>query len=465
MDIPQSNFAPSLEALHDMDNSIRDSIIMDLPVAVYTTDKTGIITFYNKAAAELWGHMPDIGKDRWCGSLRLYWPDGTPMPHEECPMAVTLRDEREARGTDAIAERPDGSRFTFMPFPVLLRNKQGEIVGALNVLHDISDQRRDEETAQRLAAIVESSDDAIVSKDLAGIVTTWNKGAERIFGYTDEEMIGHSITTVIPPDRLHEEPSIVERIRQGVRIDHYETIRQRKDGTRINVSLTVSPVKNASGRVVGASKIARDITDKKESEERILMLMREVNHRVKNQYAVILSMIRETSSRTKDITEFEQQIRERIMALARSHDLLVHATWRGATLSDLLLEQVKPFGDENRLTMTGPSMVLQPNAVQYLGIAFHELATNSAKYGVFSSESGEINVDWFVGDEGKTFYLAWTEAGGPPVRLGRNRGFGKTVLERITPLSLGGEGMLEQSANRIVWTVRAPMENIRATSV
>lgn len=371
----------------------------------------------------------------------------------------------EVRGEDVIAERPDGTRVTFLPHPLLLRNDQGEVVGALNMVRDISAQKRDEETAQRLAAIVESSDDAIVSKDLNGMVKTWNNSAERMFGFTAADMIGQSITRIIPPERIHEESGIIERIRKGQRVDHYETIRQRKDGTRINVSLTVSPVKNTAGRVIGASKIARDITEKKESEERILMLMREVNHRVKNQYAVILSMIRETGSRTTDIAEFEQQVRERIMALARSHDLLVHATWRGAAVSDLLLEQIKPFGDENRVVMTGPAIILQPNAVQYLGIAFHELATNSAKYGVFSSEQGSINVDWFVGDAGKTFYLAWTESGGPPVKLRRNQGFGRTVLERITPLSLGGEGMLEQSHNRVVWTVRAPMENIRATIV
>lgn len=386
------------------------------------------------------------------------------MRHDECPMAVTLREGREVRGLEAIAERPDGSRVSFLPFPVLLRDKRGKITGALNMLVDISEPKRDEDTAQRLAAIVESSDDAIISKDLSGTIRSWNKGAERIFGYTAEEMIGRSITLLIPTDRLNEEPSIVNRIRKGERIDHYETIRRRKDGTRIHVSLSVSPVKNSSGRVVGASKIARDITEKKEAEDRILMLMREVNHRVKNQYAVILSMIRETSNRTNDTAEFEQHIRERIMALARSHDLLVHAAWRGATVSDLLVAQIKPFGDETRVTMSGPSITLQPNAVQYLGIAFHELATNSAKYGVFSAERGTIIVDWYVGDEGRTFYLAWIESGGPIVRLGRNRGFGKVVLERVTPLSLGGEGILEQTPNRIVWTVRAPMENIAAST-
>lgn len=176
-------------------------------------------------------------------------------------------------------------------------------------------------------------------------------------------------------------------------------------------------------------------------------------------------MIRETGNRTGDNTEFEQQVRERIMALARSHDLLVHAEWRGATISDLLLAQIKPFGDESSIAISGPLIVLQPNAVQYLGIAFHELATNSAKYGVFSAESGNITVDWHVGDDGRTFYLAWTESNGPPIKLGRNQGFGKIVLERVTPLSLGGEGILEQTPKHLVWTVRAPMENIAASIV
>ncbi|TIW77738.1 MAG: sensor histidine kinase, partial [Mesorhizobium sp.] len=139
-----------------------------------------------------------------------------------------------------------------------------------------------------------------------------------------------------------------------------------------------------AGRIVGASKIARDITSAKESEERIRMLMREVNHRVKNQYAVILSMIRETNKRSGSPDVFEKQVRERIMALSRSHDLLVSADWKGATVADLLLAQAKPFGREDAIGLHGPALVLTPNAVQYLGIAFHELCTNSAKYGVLS---------------------------------------------------------------------------------
>src|SRR5580704_17255333 len=130
-----------------------------------------------------------------------------------------------------------------------------------------------------LASIVESSNDAIVSKNLDGIITSWNNGAERVFGYTAEEAIGQPITIVIPQDRQDEERTILTRIRRGERIDHFETIRQRRDGSLTVVSLTVSPVKNAEGKIVGASKIARDITGQKRSQEQITTLAREAEHR------------------------------------------------------------------------------------------------------------------------------------------------------------------------------------------
>jgi len=118
-----------------------------------------------------------------------------------------------------------------------------------------------DDTHQRLAAIVESSDDAILSKDLNGIILSWNSGAERLFGYKAEEILGKCVTTLIPADRLDEEPRILERIRRGERVEPYETVRQRKDGSLVDISLTVSPIRDAFGKVVGASKIARDISD------------------------------------------------------------------------------------------------------------------------------------------------------------------------------------------------------------
>src|ERR1700687_2535815 len=145
-----------------------------LPVAVYMTDAEGRITFFNQAAADLWGHRPQLGSDHWCGSWRLYWPDGRPLPHDECPMAVTLKEGRPVRGVDAIAERPDGTRVRFLPYPTPLRDASGQLIGAINLLVDVSERYQADLESARLAAIVASSDDAIISKTIDGQITSWN---------------------------------------------------------------------------------------------------------------------------------------------------------------------------------------------------------------------------------------------------------------------------------------------------
>ncbi|WP_352837882.1 PAS domain S-box protein [Mesorhizobium sp. M0830] len=307
-------------------------VLEALPVAIYTTDRSGKITFYNRAAAELAGREPQIGVDEWCVTFRLFTPDGNPLPHEDCPMAVALKENRPIRNQEAIAQRPDGTLIPFLPFPTPLRDETGELIGAVNLLVDLSERRQAEEVRQHLSAIVESSFDAIVSKDLNGVIKSWNHGAERLFRYPASEAIGKPITMLIPADRQDEEVYILDRIRNGERVESYETVRRRKDGSLVPVSLTISPVRDGTGRIVGASKIARDISAAKESEYRIRALMREVNHRVKNQYAVILSMIRETNKRSRNPDAFERDVRERIMALSASHDLLVSDDW-GAPMS------------------------------------------------------------------------------------------------------------------------------------
>lgn len=241
-------------------------IIESLPAAIYTTDAEGRITFYNDAAASLWGRQPAIGEEWWCGSWRLYRADGTLMPHHECPMAIALKTGQPVRGAEAIAERPDGTRFSFLPYPTPLFGADGRIKGAVNMLVDVTERLRAEEATQRLAAIVASSEDAIVSKTLNGIVTSWNEAAQRLFGYAPAEIIGRSILTLIPADRHDEEVEIVGRIRRGERIEHYETVRQRKDGSLFDISITVSPIKREDGTIVGASKIARDISGRKRAE-------------------------------------------------------------------------------------------------------------------------------------------------------------------------------------------------------
>src|SRR5688572_27196777 len=162
-------------------------VVEALPAAVYVTAADGRITYYNAAAVELWGYRPPLGDSRWGGSWRLYRLDGTPMAHDECPMAIAIKGNRAIAGMEAIAERPDGSRVRFMPFPKPLHDETGALVGAVNMLVDVTDRRRTEE---RLAAIIESNEDAIISKNLDGVIMSWNSGAERLFGYTAAEAIG-----------------------------------------------------------------------------------------------------------------------------------------------------------------------------------------------------------------------------------------------------------------------------------
>ena len=148
-----------------------------------------------------------------------------------------------------------------------LRDTRTGALNQLAITRDVTSRMADQDAARLLAAIVESSDDAIVTKNLDGIITSWNKGAEWLFGYTAAEAVGMPVFMLIPEDRRDEEPDILSRIRQGQRIDHYETIRRRKDGTLLGISLTVSPVRDAQGNVVGASKIARDISGRRRTEE------------------------------------------------------------------------------------------------------------------------------------------------------------------------------------------------------
>ena len=255
------------------------NLIQKLPAAIYTTDQNGIITLYNEAAVALWGRRPQIGKDMWCGSFKIFEPDGvTEVPLDECPMAIALKEKRKVVSNEPfIVERPDGVRRHFMPHPEPIFDLDGNMNGAINMLVDVTESKLSEEQKARLAAIIQSSGDAIISKNLDSIITSWNLAAERIFGYSAEEMIGQSILKLFPENKKDEENFILDQIKKGKLVDHYETKRIKKDGSPIDVSVTISAIKGSKGNIIGASKIARDITQQRESEK----LMHEKEERLR----------------------------------------------------------------------------------------------------------------------------------------------------------------------------------------
>jgi PAS domain S-box-containing protein len=435
-----------------------DSFFRDLadalPAAIYATDAEGRITYFNEAAAALWGCRPELGKSDWCGSWRLFWPDGRVLPHEQCPMAVALKERREVRGQDAIAERPDGTRVPFLPFPTPIYDNAGMLIGAVNLLLDMTELKRAEGASHHLAAIVESSDDAIISKDLDGIITSWNTGAERIFGYLAEEMIGRSIKVLIPPDHHDEEDTILERIRAGQRIEHYETVRQRKYGGLVDISLTVSPIKNAHGQIVGASKIARDITERKRNEAQIEMLAREAEHRVKNVLATVQATIHLTQADTPEL--LKQSIEGRIQALANVHALFVKSRWTGAELRSLVMQEILPYsqGDDRRVRVEGPPLFLETNTAQTIAVALHELTTNSAKYGSLSVPAGRVHIEWSH-QSGESLTLRWIETGGPPVQPPTRKGFGTRVMEAMVQGQLSGDIRFDWCSTGLICEIKA----------
>jgi PAS domain S-box-containing protein len=232
--------------------------------AIISKDLNGIVKSWNQAAERIFGYTAEeiIGK-----SITLIIP-----PHlhsDELMILEKIRAGQRIEHFQTVRMRKDGGLLDVSLTISPVKDRDGKVIGASKIARDITWEKKTEQAAQRLAAIVESSDDAIVSKDLNGIVMTWNKAAERIFGYKAEEIIGRSITTIIPPELYDDEPRILAKLRAGQRIDHFQTVRMRKDGERIYVSLTVSPIRDQAGKVIGAAKIARDITQQKKMEEAI----------------------------------------------------------------------------------------------------------------------------------------------------------------------------------------------------
>ena len=282
-------------------------LLQALPAAIYTTDATGRITFFNRACIEFAGRTPKIG-DMWCVTWKLFWPDGAPLAHEDCPMAIALKENRPVRDVEAVAERPDGSRICFMPYPTPLRDEAGKLIGAVNMLVDI--------------------------------------------------------------------------------------------------------------------------TTRKQAEERMMLLTREVDHRSNNLLAVIQAMLRLTKADTAD--EFQAAFQGRLSALANVQRLFSVSRWTGASIKTIIEEELRPYAasDAKRVSITGGDIRLPATLAQAIAVSVHELATNAAKYGSLSKSSGKIDISWQT-DEAANLVLRWTESGGPRTKEPARKGFGVDAVDGV----------------------------------
>jgi len=415
---------------------------------------------------DLQGYLRDANSLslEWCGYTREqvldrpFWCTPWWRGSEEIKARIRFATDQAAAGFAFREELPywlgDGREriLDFAMHPI--RDPSGSVMFLHPTGIEITERKQVEtalrESEQRLrwiGAVVESSDDAIVSKNLDGIITSRNRGAERLFDYTAEEAIGQPITLIIPQDRLDEERVILARIRQGERIDHFETVRQPKHGGLISVSLTVSPVKNAEGKTVGASKIARDVTEQKRNQERISVLAREAEHRSKNVLSNVQAIVNLSESDTSE--GLKRVISGRIQAMSNVHSLFVETRWTGAELSAIAMQELAPYLDEHeRVRMEGPEVLLAPDVAQAVAVTLHELATNASKYGALSDAKGQIKLTWSHAEDGQ-LTLRWTELGGPRVNVPQRLGFGSRLIEG-TISQLGGKARFDWPSEGLV---------------
>jgi PAS domain S-box-containing protein len=397
------------------------AIIESSKDAIIGSNTEGLITSWNPAATRLFGYKP---------AEALGQPVAFLIPpnrvEEELAVRARMRKGESVDHFDTVRQRQDGGLIDVSVAISPIKDSSGQVIGASNILRDIAQQKQalaalerlrqelEQRVAERTAslaqaeAIIESSDDAIIGATPEGVVTSWNSAATRLLGYSAAEIMGKSLTLLIPPDRVEEELQLLVRIQRGQRVANLEAGRVRKDGRLIDMAITVSPIKDASGAVVGVSKIARDITDRKKAAERIGAslrekdaLLREIHHRVKNNMQVISSLLQLQANYVQDpkaLASFED-CQERIRTMALIHEKLYRTEGLAQidfkeyleSLTEMLLRA------QSRGIKIRPELQIEPVAFGIdtaipLGLIANELISNSLKHAFTGRSNGLVRV-------------------------------------------------------------------------
>lgn len=432
---------PSGQSIND---KLLEAILSRNEDAIVVTSPGGAITHWNPAAERLLGYAAEeiIGRHSRIILPQAWW----------CYWDERLAELR--RGTtvicDSVRRHKDGSSVDVHATTSGVFGSDGSFLGYFNVFKDLRAKKDQDAANAFLAAIVRGSPDAIASTDIDLNVRTWNAAAETMLGYSFSDVVGQHVGRYIPEIDLGGRGETFP-----TKVQRFETALARRDGREIPASIVASPLLNAAGVPTGWSITCRDVTERKRREEHSRFIMRELSHRAKNLLAVIMAMFRNSAETTPSLADFEADFGMRLKGLAKSHDLLVHGGWVGASLHALIAVQVQPFvGGTGRLTFSGPDGRLLPAAIQSVGLAVHELATNAAKYGALASSAGRIDVETSV--EAGGLRLTWIETGGPPVTRPAQSGFGMAVIEDMVADTMGSGADIEFRPVGIRWSVLIP---------
>jgi PAS domain S-box-containing protein len=448
-----------------------DGLLDRLPVGIYTCDRDGLIIQHNKRAAELWGRSLEPGESdtRFCASHRLFLLDGRPLPHDKGPMVEVLRTAEPVRDQTVILERPDGTRVTVLVNIEPLFDDEGAIGGAVSCLQDISELDRESKLSgsqHRLRDVLEALPAAVYTTDTAGRLTFYNQAAVTLWGYRPE--LGTATWCgswrLCWPDGSpmpHDECPMAVALKEDRPIHGAEAMAIRPDGSRVPFLAYPTPLRDASGALIGAVNMLVDITERKEAEARQKILSDELNHRVKNTLAIVQALAAQTLCTAGVPQEKRAAFESRLFALSRTHDQLTRERWECAELSSLIQDIFAPYrsclGD--RVRLDGSPVRLAPKAALTLAMVLNELATNAAKYGSLSVPSGRLDVSWSIAyRDGERFLLiGWREADGPSVREPDRRGFGTRFVERGIGQQLQGTAEIDFDPAGVRCTINIPL--------
>ncbi|WP_323763567.1 PAS domain S-box protein [Marinovum sp.] len=344
------------------------------------------------------------------------------------------------------------------------------IVQHRNITTRKSEQREVEEAfikASAMTALIATSNDAIISYDLRGRIITWNPSAERLYGYRADEAVGRPLELIYPEGW----PKPVSQYRDEIiagRLERFEAPRVAKDGTVHEVWIACAPIRSPEGEVVAISNIHRDVTEIRRAEKAREVIAGEVIHRAKNMLSIVMAIQRQTARRAGSLEEFNTAFEARLRSLSQSTDLLVQSNWTTVSLSQLIDRHLEPFIElgDGRIERIGPDIDLRPQCVQTIGMALHELATNSVKHGALRDGHGRIGIRWSLeaGADAR-LHLCWDETGVPMAPVApAAKGFGSTVLTTLAPSMLAAQSAYDIGRDGVTWSIRVPDEHFSLPS-